>query len=54
MVYIGIDVSKNKHNCFITNSNGEILYKPFTIPNSREGFETLFQRIESVSDDLQK
>ena len=23
MVYIGIDVSKNKHDCFITNSNGE-------------------------------
>lgn len=54
MVYIGIDVSKNKHDCFITNSNGEILYKPFTIPNSREGFETLFQRIESVSDDFTK
>ena len=27
---------------------------PFTIPNNRDGFETLFQRIQSVSDDLNK
>lgn len=54
MIYIGIDVAKDKHDCFITNSNGEVLYKPFTISNNREGFDTLFQRIESVSDDFTK
>ena len=52
MIYVGIDVSKDKHDCFITNSNGEVLFKSFAIPNNREGFETLFQRIQSVSDDL--
>ena len=54
MIYAGIDVAKDKHDCFITNSDGEVLFKSFTIPNNREGFETLFQKIQSVSDDLTK
>ena len=54
MIYIRIDVAKDKHDCFITNSDGEVLFKSFTISNNRDGFETLFQKIESVSDDLNK
>jgi transposase len=54
MIYVGIDIAKDKHDCFITNSDGEVLFKAFTISNNREGFENLFQRIESVSDDLSK
>ena len=54
MIYIGIDVAKDKHDCFITNSDGEILFNPFTISNNREGFETLFQRIKSVAEDFSK
>ncbi len=54
MIYVGIDIAKDKHDCFITNSDGSVLFKPFTIPNNREGFETLFQRIESVTEDLSK
>ena len=46
MIYVGIDVAKDKHDCFITNSDGEVLFKSFTIANNREGFETLFQRIQ--------
>lgn len=49
MIYVGIDVAKDKHDCFITNSDGEVLFKPFIISNNREGFETLFQKIKSVS-----
>ena len=52
MIYVGIDVGKDKHDCFITNSDGEVLFNSFTISNNRDGFETLFQKIESVSDDL--
>ena len=33
MVYVGIDVAKDKHDCFITNSDGEFLFRSFTIPN---------------------
>ena len=25
MIYVGIDVAKDKHDCFITNSDGEVL-----------------------------
>lgn len=54
MIYVGIDVAKDKHDCFITNSDGEVLFKSFTISNNREGFNELYRRIESVSDDLTK
>lgn len=54
MIYVGIDVAKDKHDCFITDSDGEVLFSAFTFPNNREGFDTLFQRIISVSDDLSK
>ena len=54
MIYVGIDVAKDKHDCFITNSDGKVLFRPFTISNNRDGFETLFQKIQSVSDDLSK
>ena len=54
MIYVGIDVAKDKHDCFITNSDGEVLFKSFTISNNRGGFETLLQRIESASDDFSK
>lgn len=54
MIYVGIDIAKDKLDCFITNSDGEVLYKPFTISNNREGFDALFQEIESVSDNFTK
>lgn len=54
MIFVGIDVAKDKHDCFITNSDGEILFDSFSIANNMEGFENLFQKIESTSDDLTK
>lgn len=45
MIYIGIDAAKDEHDCFITVSKGESLFNSFSIPNIREGFKTLFQRI---------
>lgn len=52
MIYVGIDVAKDKHDCFITNSDGEVLYKVFTINNNKEGFNDLLIKIQSVSADL--
>ena len=54
MIYVGIDVAKDKHDCFITNSDGEVLFKPFTIPNNKVGFDDLYQKILSLSEDLNK
>jgi len=54
MIYAGIDVAKDKHDCFITNSDGEVLFKAFTISNNRDGFDEFYHKIESVTDDLTK
>ena len=54
MIYIGIDVAKDKHDCFIINSDGEVLCDVFTIQNDLCGFEDLYQKIKSVSKDISK
>lgn len=46
VVSVGIDASKDKHDCFIVSSEGEVLSDVFTIPNTREGFHCLLQRIQ--------
>ena len=45
MICVGIDVAKDKHDCFILSSEGEVLADVFTIPNNAEGFDTLLQNI---------
>ena len=54
MIYVGIDVAKDKHDCFITNSDGEVLFKAFTISNNLNGFNALYQKIEAVMEDITK
>ena len=54
MICIGIDVAKDKHDCFILSSEGEALSNVFTIRNNREGFECLLQRIQSCSQKSDK
>ncbi len=54
MVCVGIDVAKDKHDCFIRNSEGEVLADVFTIANNREGFETLLQQIRSCTTPADK
>ena len=54
MIVVGIDIAKNKHDCFIMNSDGEILFDVFTISNNLSGFEELFSKIESASKDMNK
>lgn len=49
MILVGIDVAKDKHDCFIMNSDGEILAKAFTFPDNLEGFNFLYNKISSVS-----
>ena len=54
MIYVGIDVAKDKHDCFITNSDGEVLFKAFTITNNLDGFNDLYLKIKSVTEDITK
>ena len=45
MICVGIDVAKDKHDCFILSSEGEALADVFTIQNNAEGFDRLLQTI---------
>ena len=54
MIYVGIDVAKDKHDCYISDSDGVELYAPFIVSNTKEGFEDLFLKIKQVTDDLTK
>ena len=39
MIYVGIDVASNKHDCFIMRDTGEVFSKKsFTITNDFEGY----------------
>ena len=49
VVSVGIDVSKDKHDCFIVNSEGEVLADVFTIHNTMDGFHCLLQRIRDCA-----
>ena len=52
IIFVGIGAAKNKHNCFIMSSDGEVLYDVFTIENNKAGFDKLYEKITSVPDDM--
>lgn len=54
MIIVGIDVAKDKHDCFIMSSECEVLFDVFTIPNTLDGFNILLADIKSVSSDHNK
>jgi transposase len=49
VVSVGIDVSKDKHDCFIVSSEGEVLTDVFSFPNTMDGFNCLLQRIRECT-----
>ena len=52
MIYVGIDVSKLKHDCFIIDSSGEVLEDVFEFSNSREGFNLFLSKLKKHSKSL--
>ena len=49
VVSVGIDVAKDKHECFIRSSEGEVLADVFTISNNMDGFHTLLEKIQACT-----
>ena len=49
IISVGIDVSKDKHDCFILSSEGETLADGFTIPNTLDGFNFLLRKIQDCT-----
>ena len=44
MYFVGIDISKFKHDCFIVDNNGEVIVSSWSFANDQEGF-LLFKEI---------
>ena len=54
MVYVGIDIAKDKHDCFAMNSDGEILIEKLTFKNNAEGFEVFLKSISQLNKGFDK
>ena len=49
MLYVGIDIAKNKHDFYIMGENKEKIVGPTTIKNNLEGFTFLLQSIHRIT-----
>ena len=52
MIYVGIDVAKEKHECLIVSSDENRSFSSFTISNDIFGFSLLERQILSYSENL--
>lgn len=48
MIYVGIDAAKDKHDCCILGSNGQVIREAFTFSNSQIGFGQLHAAIQDA------
>lgn len=53
MIYVGIDVAKDKHDCFAMNSDGGILIQKLTIQNNFDGFNPLFNSLSQFNESFE-
>jgi len=50
MYFVGIDISKYKHDCFITTETGTVIQQSFSFTNSKEGFDELLSILNSLDN----
>ena len=48
MYFVGIDVSKYKHDCFIVTEAGDVIKDTFTFDNARTGFNQFFSILDGL------
>lgn len=46
MIYIGIDISKYKHDCFICKDTGEVVVENLSFDNNKKGFQQFFDLLK--------
>ncbi|CJV57119.1 degenerate transposase [Streptococcus pneumoniae] len=51
MLYVGIDVAKNKHDVTALNVPGKTVLKPLTFSNNKAGFELLDLSFRQLNQD---
>lgn len=49
MIYVGIDVAKDKHDCHIFDSDGVVHHDYFSFENSKQGFEKFLVLITELA-----
>lgn len=49
MLYVGIDVAKNKHDVTVIDDTGKTVLKPITITNRKQGFELLHNTLKQLN-----
>ena len=50
MYFVGIDISKYKHDCFICNETGEVIEENLSFTNTNEGFIQLLNLLKSLDN----
>lgn len=53
MYFVGIDISKYKHDCFITTETGEVIVENLSFQNTNEGFQELLNLLKSLDNSKQ-
>lgn len=48
--YIGIDIAKFSHDCFITTETGEVIVEHLSFNNDKEGFNKLLHLLKSLDN----
>lgn len=51
MIYIGIDISKYKHDCFICNDTGEVIVDSLSFENNKKGFQQFLDLLKPYDND---
>ena len=51
MIYIGIEISKYKHDCFICNDTGEVIVENLSFENTKKGFQQFLDLLKSYDND---
>ena len=46
--FVGIDIAKRKHDCFIMNHHGEVIRDSFSFANDRSGFTSLLEVLNQL------
>lgn len=51
MIYIGIDISKYKHDCFICLDTGEVIVENLSFENNKKGFQQFLDLLKPYGKD---
>lgn len=52
MIYVGIDIAKQKHFASVMSAEGEILIPPFSFTNDHSGFQLILSKLSAFEKEL--